>query len=40
MSFCNDVDGVMKFWGHDCEDEEWHLFTDASDTGVKSVLLM
>ena len=27
-----DVDGVMKFLGHDCEGEEWHLFSNASNT--------
>jgi hypothetical protein len=40
MSYCNDVDGIMKFLGNDCEGEEWLLFTDASNTSLKGVLVM
>ena len=30
----------MKYLGHDCEGEEWRLFTDASNAILKDVLLM
>jgi len=39
MSYYNDVDGVMKFLGCDCEGEEWCLFTDASNASLKGVLM-
>jgi len=39
MSYCNDVDGLLKLVKHDYNHEEWRLFTDATKVQQKGVLL-
>jgi hypothetical protein len=38
MSYCNDVDCLMKTSGQDSKHEEWRLLTDASKVSLKGVL--
>jgi hypothetical protein len=38
MSSCNDVDSVLKSFGHHHKREERRLFTDAAKVGPKGLL--
>jgi hypothetical protein len=38
MSYCNDVDGLMKSLGHDHKQEEWQLLNDATRASLKVLL--
>ena len=37
--FCNDVCSVMAVLGHECNPDQWCLFTDSSKVSVKVVLI-
>ena len=37
--FCNDVCSVAEVLGHECNPEQWHLFTDSSKVSLSVVLL-
>ena len=37
--FCNDVCSVMEVLGHECNPDQWRLFTDSSKVSLKVVLI-
>ena len=37
--FCNYVCSVMEVLGHECNPDQWRLFTDSSKASLKVVLL-
>jgi hypothetical protein len=39
VAFCNDVCSLMEVLGHQNTPDQWRLFTDSSNVGLKAVLL-
>ena len=37
--FCKDVCSIMEVLGHECNPDQWRLFTDSSKVSLKVVLL-
>ena len=40
VSYCKDVNGLMKLMGHNHKSEKQRLFTDASKVSLKGVLFI
>ena len=39
LIYCNDVDGLMRAFGHEHQPENWRLFIDSNKPSLKVVLL-